>query len=376
MKKKLTVLLLCTMVAAAGCGSASSGKKTESAAQSTASAAAGEDTAASAAESEEEISEQINLSSAEDVKAAGLTDSELVEMEYYLGDGEAFSDGEYPSDEDFEEDLDFSDQLMVDVESAPESAEMPESGKYDSFIQLADYKGLSILLAPDTALEEGMTANIDYEGTIDGESFDGSSDSNFDLTIGTGAFIEGFEDQLIGHKKGEEFSISVPFPEDYFEEGLAGKTAEFKVRINSIYDITPDIALYQLVDDSKVLQYPQQLLADWRASMIADIVSWGFETFSTEEMMIENSYGSEEAFDSNVRYQTKSDLVCRAIMDKEGITEDSEEFTAAVDNALASYDLADLESAEAEGWSEEFIKLTARERICQDILVANCSQAS
>ena len=91
--------------------------------------------------------------------------------------------------------------------------------------------------------------------------------------------------------------------------------------------------------------------------------------------MIENSYGSEEAFDSNVRYQTKSDLVCRAIMDKEGITEDSEEFTAAVDNALASYDLADLESAEAEGWSEEFIKLTARERICQDILVANCSQA-
>ena len=265
MKKKLTVLLLCTMVAAAGCGSASSGKKTESAAQSTASAAAGEDTAASAAESEEEISEQINLSSAEDVKAAGLTDSELVEMAYYLEDGEALSDGEYPSDEDYEEDLDFSDQLMVDVESAPESAEMPESGKYDSFIQLADYKGLSILLAPDTALEEGMTANIDYEGTIDGESFDGSSDSNFDLTIGTGAFIEGFEDQLIGHKKGEEFSISVPFPEDYFEEGLAGKTAEFKVRINSIYDITPDIALYQLVDDSKVLQYPQQHLLSHQA---------------------------------------------------------------------------------------------------------------
>ena len=119
MKKKLTVLLLCTMVAAAGCGSASSGKKTESAAQSTASAAAGEDTAASAAESEEEMSEQINLSSAEDVKAAGLTDSELVEMAYYLEDGEALSDGEYPSDEDFEEDLDFSDQLMVDVTGIP-----------------------------------------------------------------------------------------------------------------------------------------------------------------------------------------------------------------------------------------------------------------
>ena len=94
-----------------------------------------------------------------------------------------------------------------------------------------------------------------------------------------------------------------------------------------------------------------------------------------EAIVAHNAWFDVKTLNATIRYQTKSDLVCRAIMDKEGITEDSEEFTAAVDNALASYDLADLESAEAEGWSEEFIKLTARERICQDILVANCSQA-
>ena len=85
----------------------------------------------------------------------------------------------------------------------------------------------------DRSLEKDDTAVFDFEGSVDGKLFDGGSAKDFSLVIGSGQFIPGFEDQMIGMKKGEEKVIKVTFPENYTGE-LAGKDAEFKVNLNAI----------------------------------------------------------------------------------------------------------------------------------------------
>ena len=76
--------------------------------------------------------------------------------------------------------------------------------------------------------------NINFEGFIDGEAFDGGKAEGYDLTLGSHSFIDTFEDQIAGHKKGDEFDVNVTFPEEYHAENLKGKPALFKVKVNSI----------------------------------------------------------------------------------------------------------------------------------------------
>ena len=84
------------------------------------------------------------------------------------------------------------------------------------------------------ALKNGDISNIDFEGFVDGVAFEGGKAEKFDLTIGSGQFIPGFEEQLIGMKIGEEKEINVKFPDDYHSENLKGKDSVFKVKLNSI----------------------------------------------------------------------------------------------------------------------------------------------
>lgn len=86
----------------------------------------------------------------------------------------------------------------------------------------------------DRAVAKDDIANIDFEGFCDGVAFDGGKGEGFDLTIGSGQFIPGFEDQLIGKNIGEECDVNVTFPEEYHAEELKGKDATFKVKVNSI----------------------------------------------------------------------------------------------------------------------------------------------
>ena len=86
----------------------------------------------------------------------------------------------------------------------------------------------------DRPAQNGDTANIDYKGTVDGVEFDGGSAENHDLKLGSGTFIPGFEDQIVGHSAGEEFDVNVTFPEDYHAKELAGKAAVFAVKLNEV----------------------------------------------------------------------------------------------------------------------------------------------
>ncbi len=86
----------------------------------------------------------------------------------------------------------------------------------------------------DRAVENGDTAVIDYEGFKDGVAFEGGKGENYNLKIGSGSFIPGFEEQIIGHKIDEEFSIEVKFPDEYHSEELKGAAATFNVKIHAI----------------------------------------------------------------------------------------------------------------------------------------------
>ena len=92
----------------------------------------------------------------------------------------------------------------------------------------------------DTSLtvESGDTVNIDYVGTVDGVEFEGGSTdgAGTDLVIGSGSYIDGFEDQLIGAHPGDTVEVNVTFPEDYGVEDLNGKAAVFTVTVNGIYE--------------------------------------------------------------------------------------------------------------------------------------------
>ncbi|MFA5562084.1 MAG: trigger factor [Eubacteriales bacterium] len=86
----------------------------------------------------------------------------------------------------------------------------------------------------DRAAAEGDTVSIDFAGTVDGVPFDGGTAENFELKLGSGQFIPGFEEQVAGKEIGSEFDVSVSFPEDYHEKTLAGKPAIFKVKLHAI----------------------------------------------------------------------------------------------------------------------------------------------
>lgn len=94
----------------------------------------------------------------------------------------------------------------------------------------------------DRAAADGDSVNIDFVGSVDGVEFDGGSSEGYDLTLGSGSFIDGFEDQIVGHMPGETFDVNVTFPEDYQATDLAGKDAVFSTTLNYISEtVTPEL---------------------------------------------------------------------------------------------------------------------------------------
>ncbi|NMB42963.1 MAG: trigger factor [Clostridiales bacterium] len=125
----------------------------------------------------------------------------------------------------------------------------------------------------DRPVEDGDITNIDFDGFVDGERFEGGKSENYSLTIGSHSFIEGFEEQLIGKNIGEEVDVNVTFPEQYHAEELQGKPAVFKVKINEIKvkelpelddEFAKDVSEFDTIAEYKE-DIKQKLLADKEA---------------------------------------------------------------------------------------------------------------
>ena len=112
----------------------------------------------------------------------------------------------------------------------------------DAELEKIREKNARIVTVEDRELKNGDISIIDFEGFTDGKAFEGGKAENFELTIGSGQFIPGFEDQMIGMKVNEERDINVKFPEEYHVKNLAGKDATFKVKLHEIKEkVLPEI---------------------------------------------------------------------------------------------------------------------------------------
>ena len=172
--------------------------------------------------------------------------------------------------------------LLVDVEVKPE-------------FQLGDYKGVEVEKVDETVNEDvvnakldemrekgsrlvsvereianGDTANIDFEGFDGDVAFEGGKGENYDLVIGSGSFIPGFEDQLVGKKAGEEVEVNVTFPEEYHAENLAGKPVVFKVKVNDVKVKELPELNDEFAADTTEFNTLEELRADVRAKAEAD----------------------------------------------------------------------------------------------------------
>lgn len=110
-----------------------------------------------------------------------------------------------------------------------EATDEEVKAKLDELVE----RNARIVSVEDRAVKDGDIAVIDFEGFVDGVAFEGGKAEEYELTIGSGSFIPGFEDQIIGHNSGDEFDVNVTFPEEYAPE-LAGKAAVFKIKLHEI----------------------------------------------------------------------------------------------------------------------------------------------
>ena len=119
--------------------------------------------------------------------------------------------------------------LEVSVEASKEVTDEEVDAKLES-----ERKNLAELVVKEGAAENGDTVVIDFVGSVDGVEFDGGKGENHSLELGSGQFIPGFEDQLVGAKAGDEVEVKVTFPEDYQAADLAGKAAVFVTKVNEV----------------------------------------------------------------------------------------------------------------------------------------------
>ena len=119
------------------------------------------------------------------------------------------------------------------IQVTPKSTEVTEELVNEEIDKQRD-KNSRLVTVEDRPAQDGDITVIDFEGFVDGEAFEGGKAENFNLTLGSGQFIPGFEEQIVGKNTGDEFTIKVTFPEEYQVDELAGKESEFKIKLHEI----------------------------------------------------------------------------------------------------------------------------------------------
>ena len=273
----------------------------------------------------------------------------------------------------------------------------------------------SRLVAVERAVKKGDTANIDFEGFDNGVAFEGGKGDAFDLEIGSGSFVPGFEDQLIGMKAGEEKDIDITFPENYTPE-LAGKPVVFRVKVNEVKvkelpaiddefakDVSEFDTLKELKADIKKKMIEERTTAAQRAfeDVLMTKVAEGVKADIPEEMIELQAQqlvdgfkqqlaaqgipydqylkmtGMEEAkimadAKEPAANQVKMDLAIRAIIKAEGLEVSDEEVEAEMKNVADKYGM-DLDTVKKYLRAEDVKEQVMREKVIK--VVADSAKA-
>ena len=157
-------------------------------------------------------------------------------------------------------------------------------------------------VATDKEAQDGDTVNIDYSGAIDGVKFEGGTDAGHNLKLGSNAFIDGFEEQLVGKKAGDEADVKVRFPEEYHSEELAGKEAVFAVKVNEVRveekpelndEFAQDISEFDTLDElranikEKMIEQGEQRAEMETKDAILEII-YDANEFDVPDVMVED----------------------------------------------------------------------------------------
>lgn len=139
--------------------------------------------------------------------------------------------------------------------------------KIDKAIEALRERNGRLVTVEGRAAQNGDVAVIDFEGFKDGVAFDGGSEKNYELNLGSGQFIPGFEDQIVGKNAGEEFTINVTFPENYQMKELAGQPAEFKIKLHELRAKELPELDDEFVKDATDFDTLDELKADYRKKL-------------------------------------------------------------------------------------------------------------
>lgn len=188
----------------------------------------------------------------------------------------------------------------------------------DAAIESDRQKNARVVSVDDRDLQKDDISTIDFEGFVDGVAFEGGKAENFELTIGSGQFIPGFEDQLIGMKIGEEREINVTFPKEYHAENLAGKPAMFKVKLISIKskilpelddEFAKDVSEFETLADyrkdveKKVKKQKEESAKNQKEIAVIDKLVENTEVVIPESMIDDEVESMSNQFASNLAYQ-------------------------------------------------------------------------
>lgn len=308
------------------------------------------------------------------------------------------------------------------IEYTKEVAEVTEEdieSKLDTFVRgLKETEDVT-----DRAVEDGDIVNIDYVGTMDGEEFDGGSAEGSNLTIGSGAFIDGFETGLIGHDIGETVSLDLTFPDEYPNDpDKAGKDVNFKVTINSISvenipeltdALVKDNTDYDTIEAYKAsikeeLEEDNETSAENQAKSdvfakvvenaeitgydeaeVKELIDKEFEDFKqtaesyasygyTYEQVLEmNGFTSEDALKDGITEYVKKYLdqkmVLYCIADREGIKATSEETDARVQEIMDTYQVETKEEV-YDYYGDDYFEVAVLTEKVMDFLMENAVQ--
>ncbi len=265
-------------------------------------------------------------------------------------------------------------------------------------------------------VQDGDTANIDYEGKLDGEAFDGGTSKGYDLVIGSGTFIPGFEDGLIGVAIGDTVDLTLTFPESYGNADLAGQETVFTVTVNEVKrvpELTDEYAstlsdgeytdaasyreairtqlqdnmdsqkdniiknelLRQILDTSTINDYPQEMVDFGVASMEASYKEEAEEYEMEYADFLSVCFGvTEEEFREQaaayVKMMLQQELILKAIAEAEGIEVSDEEYAAGCERYLADEEYETTEELEA-AYGEKLIRISILEEKVLDFLAEN-----
>ncbi len=214
------------------------------------------------------------------------------------------------------------------------------------YITIGQYVGIEYTPEP-FVVEDGDTVNIDYEGYYEGEQFEGGTGS-YNLTIGSGAFIPGFEEGLIGYTVGDEVTLDLVFPDDYKNAPeKSGQPVTFKVNIKEINGYDSDIETVnellwnKYFESCEIISYPEKELNSMVDQQYDYYKAYATEYGVTFKTFLENMGMTEEEFDKNVTEYAEQmiaqDMALYALVRDAGIEAPDEALEAAKADLLAAY---------------------------------------